>query len=53
MGFTETTKLDRKSGGSRGMTKGSSVTFYWESFDRDGQKETSGQIRLKLDDLAR
>jgi hypothetical protein len=38
---------------SLGITKGRAVTFNWEPLDRDGQKETLGQIRLKLDDLGR
>ena len=38
---------------SLGMTEGRAVTFNWEPLDWDGQKETLGQIRLKLDDLGR
>jgi hypothetical protein len=51
LGVTKTGKI-KKVTTSRD-DKGEGGDSYWEPLDRDGQKETAGQIRLKLDDLAK
>jgi hypothetical protein len=43
-------KAHRRSLGFARDDKGEGSDFYWEPLDRDGQKETAGQIRLKVDD---